>query len=290
MKYEQHRTGICQLDEILLGGLPSGVCEVIGEDASGKSTLCLSVMREASIGGFPTALIHSESFPDPTYTKSAGPHECLSIIPNSLESAIEAAYSSLQNGVKIVTIDSLSSIEPLCDQKLSVKDRVPFAVRRAAYHGLSYLREEALKREALVLVINQLRTPVQALVPRPCSALEGTINNLCSVRVKTRREKTRNEYGKLAYLRVRFDIFRSLVCPPSDRACGFLFNQKGFRRGFELMRVLLSSNIFEQTGSYLKRPDGISLGPGYLEAANQIEENFAKYWRYYDGGSQSDDS
>ena len=185
------------------------------------------------------------------------------------------------------TVDKLSlpsaSTEPLCDQRLGVDERVPFAERKAAYHGLSFLREEALKRGALILVINQLRVPVRDLVPKPSSALEGTINRLCSVRIRTEREKTRNEYGSLAYLRVRFNIFRSMVCPPNNKSCGFLFNQRGFSRGFELMRVLLSSNILEQAGSYLRDPDGVSLGPGHIEAAEQIEKNFTKYWRYYNG-------
>jgi hypothetical protein len=245
-------------------------------------------MREASIGGLPTALIHTEGLPDKTYLTKAGPAELLSVVPDSAEAVIEAAYSALIAGVKVVTIDTLSAVEPLCDKILNVGEYVPFAARKVAFHGLSMLREKALSKGALVLVVNQLRTPVNDLVPKPCSSFEGTINKLCAVRIRTLREQTRNEYGKLAYLRVRFNIYRSIVCPPSDRAYGFLFDQQGFRRGFELMRALLTNNILEQTGAYLKAPDGTSLGPGYLEAANQIEENFNKYWRYYDGRSQSD--
>jgi len=283
LSYGRHRTGIYQLDEALLGGIPPGICEVIGEDASGKSTLCFSVMREASVGGLPTALIHTEAFPSSGYIQAAGPKDLIAVIPNSMESAIESAYTLLDEGAMVITIDSLSSTEPLCDQRLGVDERVPFAERKAAYHGLSFLREEALKRGALILVVNQLRVPVRDLVPKPSSALEGTINRLCSVRIRTEREKTRNEYGSLAYLRVRFNIFRSMVCPPNSKSCGFLFSQRGFSRGFELMRVLLSSNILEQAGSYLRDPDGVSLGPGHIEAAEQIEKNFTKYWRYYNG-------
>lgn len=277
----RHRTGIYQLDEFLQGGLPSGICEVIGEDASGKSSLCFSVMREASLRGLPTSLIHTEGYPDKGYIRRSGPSECLVSVPDSLESAIESAHVSLLSGFAVVVIDSLSAVESICDKNQFVGDRVPFAARKAVYHGLSSLRQTAIKSNALVLVINQLRTPVKDLVPKPCSAFEGTINSLCSVRLRTVRETTRNEYGKLAYLKVRFEIFRSLVSPPSDRAYGFLFNQKGFRREFELMRELLSSNKLEQRGAFLVDPDQNTLGPGYLEAANQINKNFEHYWRIY---------
>ena len=54
------------------------------------------------------------------------------------------------------------------------------------------------------------------------------------------------------------------------------------------MRSLLSLNIIEKRGAYLIDPDGKSLGPGYLESAEQIKNNFDHYWRFYDGRSQSD--
>ena len=279
-----------QLDEFLQGGLPSGVCEVIGEDASGKSTLCFSVMREASLRGLPTALIHTEGYPDKGYILRSGPSECLVSVPANAEAAIESAHVSLLSGCAVVVIDSLSAAESVCDQAQVVGDRVPFAARKLAYHGLSVLRDVARERGSLVLVINQLRTPVKDLVPKPCSSFEGTINKLCAVRIKTIRETTRNEYGELAYLKVRFNIYRSLVSPPSDRAYGFLFNQKGFCREFELMRVLLSSNILNQRGAYLIGPDEESLGPGYLGAAEQIKHNFEHYWRIYNDRSQSSNS
>tara|TARA_B100000131_G_scaffold221323_1_gene212819 strand:- start:11623 stop:12366 length:744 start_codon:yes stop_codon:yes gene_type:complete len=246
-------------------------------------------MREASFGGLPTALIHTEGLPDRRYITTAGPKNLLSVVPDSMESAIESAYQALREGFRVVAIDTLSATEPLCDKALGVGDFVPFASRKAAFHGLSLLREEAIKRDSLVIVVNQLRVAVNDLVPKPRSSFEGTINKLCAVRIRTLREQTRNEYGKLAYLKVRFNIYRSLVCPPSDRAYGFLFNQEGFNRGFELMRALLANNTLSQAGAYLKSPDGSSLGPGYLEAAKQIENEFNKYWRYYNGGSQSND-
>lgn len=283
----RHHTGIYQLDEYLQGGLPSGICEVIGEDASGKSSFCFSVMREASLRGLPTSLIHTEGYPDKGYIRRSGPSECLVSVPNSIEAAIESAHVSLLNGFTVVVIDSLSAAETICDKNQFVGDRVPFAARKAVYHGMSALREEALKRGALVLAVNQLRTPVKDLVPKPCSSFEGTINNLCSVRLRTVRETTRNEYGELAYLKVRFEIFRSLVSPPCDRAYGFLFNQKGFRRDFELMRVLLSSNILDQRGPFLIGPDDETLGPGFIGAAEQIQNNFEHYWRIYHDRSQS---
>jgi recombination protein RecA len=277
----RYHTGVFSLDNILGGGLAKGVCEITGEDASGKSTLCLSVMREASLRGLPTALIHSEGFPDKHYLSKAGPSDFLSIVPVTGEAAMDAAYKALCGGVKVVAIDALNDFESSCDLRREAGDRTPFSLRKLAYHGLSHLRNKAIETGSLVVVVNQLRTPVQEAIPMPVSALEGTINNLCNIRLRTYREQTRNEYGKLAYIKVRIDVTRSLVCPPNTKEHGFIFGERGFDRGFELLRTLLRTGSLIKAGSYFKLPDGTTIGPGYMEAAEQINENFPLFWRYH---------
>ena len=282
---KKYRTGVCQLDEALWGGLPCGVSEIVGGDACGKTTICLSVMREASIGGLPTVLIYTEGLPDKIYFGKAGPSDCVVVTPRFGEAAIEAAFSALGSGAKVVVIDSLTSLDTFTDKNYQVGSREPYGQKKMVFHGLSILREEALKQEALVLVTSQLRVPIGALVPTPASSFEGIINNICTTRIMSRRAKIRTEYGELAYAKIEFSIFRSLSTPPGSKTYGFIFNQKGFDRNFELLRALIASDIVRQSGTYFTDPDGLNLGPGYYEAANQIGQQFNKYWRLY--GSQS---
>tara|TARA_Y100000310_G_scaffold343665_1_gene452349 strand:+ start:4074 stop:4937 length:864 start_codon:yes stop_codon:yes gene_type:complete len=282
---KKYRTGVCQLDEALWGGLPCGVSEIVGGDACGKTTICLSVMREASIDGLPTVLIYTEGLPDKIYFGKAGPSDCVVVTPRFGEAAIEAAFSALGSGAKVVVIDSLTSLDTFTDKNYQVGSREPYGQKKMVFHGLSILREEALKQEALVLVTSQLRVPIGALVPTPASSFEGIINNICTTRIMSRRAKIRTEYGELAYAKIEFSIFRSLSTPPGSKTYGFIFNQKGFDRNFELLRALIASDIVRQSGTYFTDPDGLNLGPGYYEAANQIGQQFNKYWRLY--GSQS---
>jgi RecA/RadA recombinase len=282
MKY---RTGVCQLDEALWGGLPCGVSEIVGGDACGKTTICLSVMREATLDNLPTVLVYTEGLPDKIYFRDAGPSDCVVVTPGFGEAAIEAAFSALVHDAKVVVIDSLTNLGTFTEQNYMVGDREPYGQKKLVFHGLSVLREEALKRNALVIVTSQLRVPIGALVPTPASSFEGIINNVCNTRIKSRRAKVRTEYGELAYAKIEFTIFRSLGTPPGSKTYGFIFNQKGFDRNFELLRALIANEVIHQSGSYFSGPDAISLGPGYYEAARQIGEQFNKYWRLY--GSQS---
>ena len=277
------RTGVQQLDTALLGGIPVGVCEVFGEDASGKSTLCFSLMREASLAGLPFSLIHSECFPDKDYIKNCGVDECLSIIPVHLEAAFKATRSLLNNGVKLIVIDSLTGFECREDfYNQNVGERARFAKSRSVLEGLGELYELAKIKKSLIVVTNQLRTPIGSVNPKPTSALHRVIGQVTNTRIRTYKEQVRNEYGELAYARIRFHVKKSLKSPPNREAWGFLFNQRGFDPGFETLRDLLSRGIAVSAGAYFRLLDGSTLGPGYDQAAKQINDRLDEFRRIYE--------
>lgn len=278
----RYLTGIQQLDSAMNGGLPPGVCEIFGEDASGKSTLCFSVMREASLRGLPTALIHSECLPDRNYINDCGVEDCISIVPTHLEAAFSSAYKLIAGGVRVVVIDSLTGFE--CDidyRNLVVGERAKYAKSECIYQGLELLHSFARENKSVVIVVNQLRTPIGSLNPKPTSAYNRIVRKFSSARIRTYRESARNEYGILAYIKVRFHIVKSVKSPPNNKAWGFLFNRRGFDPGFELLRELLKRGVIKPAGAYFKLPDGSTIGPGYMEAAIQINKELSNYRRDY---------
>jgi recombination protein RecA len=279
-------TGVYQLDYALNGGIPSGICEFFGEDASGKSTVCLSVMREASLRGLPTALIFTEGLPDKEYIMVAGPTDCAVCVPDDAESGMEAAISFIRHGAKVVAIDTATGLNPKRERDLLVGGRIPYEQKRIVYEGTSILRDEAAKRNALVVFVNQIRTNIGVVSPGPRSSLHSVLNQFCKVRIRARRHKTRNEFGKLAYIKTEFKVVKSTTSPPSAIAYGFIFDGKGIDRNFELLRALEASGVLLKAGAYWKLPDGNNIGPGFLKATNYIETNFDELRRLYDG-SQS---
>lgn len=277
------KTGVQQLDTVLKGGIPSGVCELFGEDSSGKSTLCFSIMREASLAGLPFSLIHSECYPDEEYIKNCGVPDFVSIIPNHLETAFKATESLLRRGCKVVVIDSLTGLECLADvHNHNVGERARFAQSRSVLDGLGELYGYAKNKGALVVVTNQIRTPIGSINPKPTSAFHRVIGQVTNTRIRTYKEQVRNEYGELAYAKIRFQVMKSLKSPPNQEAWGFLFNQRGFDPGFETLRDLINRGIIVSAGSYFKLPDGSTIGPGYSQAAEQINNNLQDFRRIYE--------
>ena len=275
----RYRTGVEQLDSCLRGGISPGVCEVFGEDASGKSTFCYSVLREVSLRGLPSVVVQSECLPDKAYIRKCGVEHCISVVPMYLEAAVEAVSKALDSGVKVVLVDSVTGFESEADfNNLLVGERVKYAKFIASKEGLELLNQKAIEKRALVLAVNQLRTPIGSFNPTPTSALHRIMKNVSTTRIQTFREEARTEYGELSYVKVRFHVRKSTKSPPNQKAWGFLFNQKGFDPGFELLREMISTGFLEQAGAYFRLPDGSTIGPGYLEAAATINTNLDT-WR-----------
>jgi RecA/RadA recombinase len=207
----------------------------------------------------------------------------VSVIPTHLEAAFSAARILLRNKVPLIVIDSLTGFECAEDaNNYNVGERARFAKSLSVLEGLGELYDEARKNKALIVVTNQLRTPIGSLNPKPTSALRRVIGQVTNTRIQTFKEQVRNEYGELAYAKIRFHVKKSLKSPPNRKAWGFLFNQRGFDPGFELLRDLLQKGLIELAGSYFRLPDGTTIGPGYETAAIQINQKLADFRSYHE--------
>src|SRR3989338_5358818 len=86
-------TGILPLDLALgVGGVPKGrIIEIFGPEASGKTTLCLSLIAEIQKAGGTAAFIDAEHAMDPAWAKILGVklEELLVSQPDTGEQALE---------------------------------------------------------------------------------------------------------------------------------------------------------------------------------------------------------
>ena len=268
-------TGASTLDHALGGGIPPGIVEVSGPESSGKTTLAMSIMREADLRRFQTAYI-SCSKPNPEYMRKAGPRECLCVSPGSAESAFDAAFKLVDAGVRVIVIDTITAMLPHVDRHRPLNEgETPFAMRRLAFHALSHLEPKLSESGSLLVVLSEVRQKIGR--GYPSSPMDGTIDSICGIRMSTSKIKTRTEFGDFSYLKFGMRIKQSKFCPPGQTAEAFIWKD-GINRSFELMRLLLATNILEVRGSRIMGPDGISLGPGLLKAAQQIEESFQRFF------------
>src|SRR3989338_7340240 len=117
LEVEVTPTGSVPVDLALgIGGLPRGrIIEIFGPEASGKTTVALSIISEAQKNGGVVAFIDAEHALDPIWAEKLGVKldDLLVSQPDTGEQALEIAETLIRSGgVDIVVIDSVAALVP----------------------------------------------------------------------------------------------------------------------------------------------------------------------------------
>ncbi|MBM3205908.1 DNA recombination/repair protein RecA, partial [Candidatus Shapirobacteria bacterium] len=110
-------TGSIALDVALgVGGFPRGrVIEIFGPEASGKTSLALSVVAQAQKMGGVAAFVDAEHALDPTWAEVIGVNldELLISQPDTGEQALEIVETLVRSGaIDVVVVDSVAALVP----------------------------------------------------------------------------------------------------------------------------------------------------------------------------------
>lgn len=269
------KTGSPLLDLSLGGGLPTGVIEVYGGPSSGKTSLALSIAREAFLEGSPTVFINQESRASPDYIRSHV-SSCVYAAPRHGEAAIETAYQALRAGAKVVVIDTTDAIVPLSELELAVGSRTPLAQKRLIYHGFKVLSEECKRQDSIVVATSQVRVNPKEVRPKPKSSFSSIFRRLSDAVLRVQRGPSRFDYGATTYVDIEVRVDRLLGHPPYGTTESRLWSGIGFDRGYELLHALLKVGAVKRAGPFFKG-SGISLGPGYDKARKSINSDYSRY-------------
>lgn len=110
-------TGSMLVDECLgIGGIPKGrIIEIYGVESSGKSTICLQLVRECQKAGGQVAYIDSEHSMNPEYARDLGVDVDALVFsqPSSGEEALSIAeVLTKSGGFDLIIIDSVAALTP----------------------------------------------------------------------------------------------------------------------------------------------------------------------------------
>lgn len=101
-------TTIPALDDLLLGGLPTGnIIELIGRRSSGRLSILLSSISSATAGGQAASLIDLGGQLDPRSAAEFGIelNRLLWVRPQKLDDALAAAYTLVETGFALIALD-----------------------------------------------------------------------------------------------------------------------------------------------------------------------------------------
>ncbi|MEK7521693.1 MAG: recombinase RecA [Patescibacteria group bacterium] len=260
-------TGSIALDLALgVGGFPRGrVIEIYGPEASGKTTLALSVIAQAQKKGGTCAFVDAEHALDPIRAEVIGVDvdDLLISQPDTGEQALEIVETLVRSGaVDVIVVDSVAALVPRAEIEGEMGDAVIGVQARLMSQALRKLTGAISKTKTCLIFTNQLRLKIGIMFGNPETTPGGlALKFYASVRIDIRKIETIKEGDNAIGSRHRARIVKNKVSPPFRVAEFDIMNADGISKVGGIIDVGTELGIIERSGAFY-RYNGNILGQG----------------------------
>ncbi len=265
--YPAISTGALTLDLALgIGGIPCGrVTEIYGPEASGKTTLTLSIIAESQKAGGICAFIDAEHALDPLYAEKIGIdiNNLLISQPDTGEQALEIVESLIRSGaVDLIVVDSVAALVPKAEIDGNMGDAQMGMQARLMSQALRKLTAIISKSKTALIFINQIRMKIGVVYGNPETTTGGmALKFYSSIRIEIRKiealKKGEENYGN----RVRAKVVKNKMSAPFKQAEFDIIYGKGISKIGCLIDAAVSSGVIQRKGTwYFLGEDRISQG------------------------------
>lgn len=271
-------TGSFMLDAALgVGGVPAGrIVEIFGPESSGKTTLCLHIVREAQKKGGLAAFVDAEHALDPEYAKKIGVkiNDLLISQPDTGEQALEIVESLVRsNAVDVIVVDSVAALTPRAEIEGDMGQQHMGLQARLMSHALRKLTAIVAKSKTVVIFINQIRMQIGVVWGNPETTPGGkALKFYSSVRMDIRRSAQIKKGEEIVGSRTKVKIVKNKVAAPFRVAEFDIFYGEGISREAEVINAGLQFDLVKKSGNTLSY-ESTKLGVGFDNAKNFLKEN-----------------
>ncbi len=270
-------TGALTLDLALgVGGMPRGrVIEIFGPEASGKTTVTLSVIREIQKKGGVAAFIDAEHAFDATYAKIIGVNldDLLISQPDTGEQALEIAETLVRsNAVDLVVIDSVAALTPRAEIEGEMGDSHMGLQARLMSQALRKLTAAISKSRTCVIFINQIREKIGVMFGSPETTPGGrALKFYSSVRLDLRKIATLKSAEQVVGSHIRARVVKNKVAPPFREAEFDILHNEGIAKTSAILDAAVNSGLIEKSGTWMSF-QGEKIGQGRDAAIKLLKE------------------
>ncbi|OGH03063.1 MAG: recombinase RecA [Candidatus Levybacteria bacterium RIFCSPHIGHO2_01_FULL_37_17] len=270
-------TGCLPLDLALgVGGVPRGrIIEIYGPEASGKTTVCLSIIAQAQKHGGVAAFIDAEHALDPLWAERIGVKldDLLISQPDTGEQALEIAESLIRSGgVDVLVIDSVAALVPRAEIEGEMGDAVMGLQARLMSQALRKLTAVISKSKTVVIFTNQLRQKIGIMFGNPETTTGGlALKFYSSVRIDVRKIETLKEGDKVYGSRHRAKIVKNKVSSPFRIAEFDVMGDSGISREGGIMDVGVEMEVIGKSGAFFRYGETM-IGQGKQAAVMYLKE------------------
>ncbi len=271
-------TGATALDIALgIGGVPRGrIVEIYGPEASGKTTIALSIIAQAQKVGGAAAFVDAEHALDPIWAKELGVNldDLLVSQPDTGEQALEIVETLVRSGaLDVVVIDSVAALVPRAEIEGEMGDAMIGLQARLMSQALRKLTGAISKSKTVVIFTNQLRQKIGVMFGNPETTPGGlALKFYASIRLDSRKIETLKEGDEAIGSRHRVRVVKNKVAPPFKVAEFDILAKGGISRMGGIIDVSLDLGVISKSGAFYRYGETM-LGQGKLAAVDFLTEN-----------------
>jgi recombination protein RecA len=246
--------------------VPRGrIIEIYGPEASGKTTICLSIIAQAQKHNGIAAFIDAEHALDPLWAERIGVKldELLISQPDTGEQALEIAESLIRSGgIDVLVIDSVAALVPRAEIEGEMGDSMMGLQARLMSQALRKLTAVISKSKTVVIFTNQLRQKIGIMFGNPETTTGGmALKFYSSVRMDVRKIESLKEGDRVIGSRHRVKIVKNKVSSPFRIAEFDVMGDTGISREGGIMDVGVEMGIVQKSGAFYRYGE-LMLGQG----------------------------
>ena len=269
-------TGSFALDLALgTGGVPKGrIIEIYGPEASGKTTMALSIIAQAQKSGAVAAFVDAEHALDLRYARGLG-IDCGKMLlsqPDCGEQAMDVVEALVRSGeIGVIVIDSVAALVPKAEIDGEMGDNHLGLQARLMSRAMRKLASLAHQTGTLLVFINQIRMKIGVMMGSPETTTGGNaLKFYASVRMDVRRigslKKDERVYGN----RVRIKVTKNKLAPPFRQCEIDLLFGGGFCREAEVFDLAVAQAVVTRAGTFYRLGDE-TIGQGRDRAIAELK-------------------
>lgn len=259
-------TGSIGLDLALgVGGVPRGrIIEIYGPEASGKTSLALSIVAEAQKTGGMAAFVDAEHAFDPDYARKIGVDVDALLIsqPDTGEQGLEITETLIRsNALDVIVVDSVAALVPRSEIEGEMGDSVMGVQARLMSQALRKITSAVSKSKTSTIFINQLRMKIGVMFGNPETTTGGmALKFYSSIRLDVRRIEQLKRGDEAIGNRVRVKVVKNKVAPPFKIAEFEMMYGEGVNKAGEAIDLGIKYGLVNKAGAWLTFVDPKEVG------------------------------
>lgn len=280
MEHDFVSTGSVRLNKALgIGGVPRGrISEIYGPESSGKTTMCLELIKEAQMADKTTqcAFIDVEHALDLMYAEQLGVDlDRLQISqPDYGEAALEIVKRLTESKqFAVIVVDSVAALVP--------KDELEGEIGKVGMARQARLMSQAMrmlvaavdKSNTLLIFTNQLRDkPGVMFGPTETTTGGNALKFYSSIRMDIRRIQQVKSGDEAVANRVKVKVVKNKLSPPFRVAEFEIRFGEGIDDLGEVLDIACEMDIIKKSGSWFSY-DGNNIGQGQESVREMLKGN-----------------